>query len=123
MRILVLSFGVALAGCATTGGLDRVAPEPAGFQDGSPCSDVKPTSRIAPKYPRGAARAGQPGWVALKFNITPGGETSNVRVVDSSPAGLFDSVSITALEQWRYPSSDNGHTECRQLLSYSVKKG
>lgn len=122
MRILVLSVGVALAGCATTGGLERVAPEPAGFQAGSPCPDVKPTSRIAPKYPRVAAKAGQAGWVALTFNIASGGETSNVRVVESSPAGLFDSVSITAIEQWRYPASTNGHANCRQLLSYSVNK-
>lgn len=110
---------VSISACASSG-LQTVAPEPVGYQQQSPCASFVPTHRVHPKYPRAAAKSRQNGWVALTFDVSSNGRPMNIKVAESSPAGVFDAASITALEQWQYPTSDKPQTGCRQLLSYKV---
>lgn len=42
------------------------------------------------------------GYVDLIFDIDSKGKTTNIRIIDSYPKGIFDDLSIKALAQWKY---------------------
>jgi TonB family protein len=42
------------------------------------------------------------GEVTLRFDVDADGRPTEITVVRSEPAGVFDAVAISALEQWRY---------------------
>tara|TARA_Y100000034_G_C6569838_1_gene246922 strand:- start:143 stop:475 length:333 start_codon:yes stop_codon:yes gene_type:complete len=42
------------------------------------------------------------GWVRMSFEVTETGSTDNIQILDSSPAGKFDSEAIKALSKWKY---------------------
>ena len=75
-----------------------------------PASDIQadkvnlatPVKRVSPVYPVSAAQANQEGFVTLQFDITETGATDNIKVVKSSPAGVFDTSAVKAKEQWQY---------------------
>ena len=75
-----------------------------------PASDIQadkvnlatPVKRVSPVYPVSAAQANQEGFVTLQFDITETGATDNIKVVKSSPAGVFDTSAVKAMEQWQY---------------------
>jgi TonB family protein len=53
-------------------------------------------------YPETALRKGTEGWVDLAFGITADGKVTNVKVLDSNPAGVFDSAATRAIYHVRY---------------------
>jgi len=72
-------------------------------------SEVTPLIRIEPNYPRKAAMQGIEGWVQLKFNITPSGSVSDVKILDSKPPRIFDRSAVRALLKWKYrPKIEDG---------------
>jgi protein TonB len=49
------------------------------------------------------------GFVIVKFDIGENGRVSNVAVVESTPAGIFDDAALTAVRKWVYePRKENG---------------
>lgn len=54
------------------------------------------------KYPSWQVAKRQGGWVLLEYTILANGRTHNVRVIDSSPAEIFDQSAIDAVQQYRY---------------------
>ena len=42
------------------------------------------------------------GWVRMSFDITEFGSTDNIKILDSSPSGKFDSEAVKALLKWKY---------------------
>ena len=49
------------------------------------------------------------GFVVLKFDITETGSTDNIKIVKSSPKGIFEKNAIAAFKQWQYkPAIKNG---------------
>ncbi len=66
---------------------------------------VYPVMRIEPKYPVQAVKENIEGAVLLSFDINANGNTENIRVVNSSPANVFDNAAIEALKQWTYNAS------------------
>ena len=49
------------------------------------------------------------GYVIVKFDIGTNGRVSNVVVVESTPAGVFDDSATTAVRKWIYePRKENG---------------
>ncbi|MEP6884220.1 MAG: energy transducer TonB [Gammaproteobacteria bacterium] len=57
---------------------------------------------IAVDYPGDALRKNIEGWVDLSFMVTTEGRVTKVRVLDSSPAGVFDAAAAKALSRSRY---------------------
>jgi TonB family protein len=53
-------------------------------------------------YPDDALRRNIEGWVDLSFVVTTDGKVTKVKVLDSSPAGVFDSAAARALGRQRY---------------------
>ena len=55
-----------------------------------------------PQYPVEARQAGVEGYVTLSYAVSKEGLVSNVRVVASEPAGVFDAAAIAAVQRWHY---------------------
>lgn len=55
--------------------------------------------RITPPYPA-SAPAGTSGSVTLGFDVDASGVPSDVKVLKSTPPGVFDSAAVLAVEQW-----------------------
>ncbi|MCZ0932004.1 MAG: energy transducer TonB, partial [Oligoflexia bacterium] len=68
-----------------------------------------PIFRIQPLYPRRAALQNIEGFVILQFDITAGGYTDNITVIQASPPQIFNSSAVQALRKWKYkPKIENG---------------
>lgn len=64
--------------------------------------DIIPLQRIAPQYPRQAAREGIEGSVKLEITVNPDGTVRDARVLESKPRGVFDAAAVTAVMRWRF---------------------
>lgn len=73
-----------------------------------------PLQRHQPAYPSLAQQAGIEGKVRVRFDVRDDGGVSNVRVVDSTPPLLFDSVALYAVTGWEY---EKGHAAESQQIT------
>lgn len=68
----------------------------------NPDRDAQPLVRIPPQYPdRCQSRATASETVVLEFDVTPDGQTTNIRVVDSSNT-CFNRSASRSVERWKY---------------------
>ncbi len=66
---------------------------------------------VAPKYPRGAQRRNQSGWVDVIFTVSTDGTVHDIEIRDSQPDDIFDNAARTAVEKWVFePIVENGKT-------------
>ena len=80
-------------------------------------SEVIPLNEVLPVYPDSARRRGVEGFVKLAFTITPTGTVENVRVVESSPANVFDREARRAAVRWRFaPRNEGGQAVAREAV-------
>jgi periplasmic protein TonB len=81
------------------------APDMSGLFDG----DIIPLQRIAPQYPRDAARARINGWVQLEVLVNADGSVRSAKVTEAQPKGLFEANAVAAVLRWRFkPKVVNG---------------
>jgi len=72
-----------------------------------------------PAYPRRSFNTGRQGWVIMRLDVNANGNTEKVGIERALPEGLFDKVSIEAVEAWRFaPPKDGPLFNCRILLRY-----
>lgn len=80
-------------------------------------AEVIPLNEVLPVYPDSARRRGIEGYVKLAFTITPDGKVENVRVVESSPANVFDREARRAAVRWRFaPRTEDGRSVAREAV-------
>lgn len=58
--------------------------------------------RVTPPYPEALLAAPVTGAVTLSFDLGASGSPSNVKVVKSTPPGVFDTAAVVALQQWYF---------------------
>lgn len=63
---------------------------------------VEAVSVPPPRYPAGAAQSKTSGRVVLEILVAEDGSAREISVVSSTPAGVFDQVSIDAARQWKF---------------------
>lgn len=63
---------------------------------------LRPVITIEPEYPVDARTRGVEGSVTVEFVVTASGGVEDVRVTESSPAGVFDQAALAAVRRWRY---------------------
>jgi TonB family protein len=81
------------------------APKPPAPLDVVPAKIVK---RVMPLAPSGVSRK-TTGFVVLSYNIQTNGKVSDVQVLESEPAGVFDDSAREAVRRWVYePRKENG---------------
>lgn len=60
-------------------------------------------SRVAPsQYPEAARKQGITGYVKMNLLIGTSGEVERVKVLEASPAGVFDQVALETIRRWRF---------------------
>lgn len=67
-------------------------------------STFSPAEFVLPKEPQIKGFAG--GVVDLLVRLDASGRVRKVCVVDSTPLGVFETVSVDAVSQWRYAPAD-----------------
>lgn len=68
----------------------------------NPDRDAQPLVRIPPQYPeRCMSRASATETVVVEFDVTPEGQTTNIRVIDSSNSCL-NRAAERSVERWKY---------------------
>jgi TonB family protein len=81
------------------------APQPPAPVDVVPAKIVK---RVMPVAPSGVSRK-TTGYVVLSYNIQTNGKVSDIQVLESQPAGVFDDSARDAVRRWVYePRKENG---------------
>ena len=88
---------------------------------------VVPYLKLQPEYPSRALTRGIQGYVDLAFDITAAGTTSNIRVLQAQPEGIFERAAIRALEKWKYrvPIVDDrpqGQVDMMTRMSFELEK-
>jgi len=53
-------------------------------------------------YPADALRRGVEGWVDVAYVVTAEGKVATIKVLDSSPKGMFDTAATRAVTRMRY---------------------
>ena len=60
-------------------------------------------------YPEEARRRNIEGWVELSYGITAEGKVAKIKVLGSSPAGVFEAAATRAISRVRYkPALQSG---------------
>lgn len=68
-----------------------------------------PTSQPAPRYPRGALRAGVEGTVEVQVDVGPDGVPTSVALASGSGNRELDRAAMDAVRRWRFrPAMANG---------------
>lgn len=92
--------------------------------------DTNPTvlSQIPPRYPSRALRRKQEGRVVVEFTITEQGtvKPGSVKVVESTPPGVFDKAVLRAIQRWRFQTREvDGQAvafRARQELEFKLER-
>lgn len=66
--------------------------------------DVKPRVQSRPplKYPAQAAKDGIKGYVVINILIAKDGSVEIAKILESEPAGIFDTAALNAVHSWRF---------------------
>ncbi|MEM9810454.1 MAG: energy transducer TonB [Pseudomonadota bacterium] len=86
---------------------------------GEAVAEPKLVSAAAPEYPRAAERREIEGSVTVSFEVQADGRTSNVAIIEATPAGIFDTAAVKAVEQWRFEKSDSV-TSMKKRIAFQV---
>lgn len=94
------------------------------YQPASRCDIVQSGSwqvyRVTPPYPENLLGTRVQGAVTLSFDVGSSGVPSNVKVVKSTPAGVFDTAAVVALQQWYFEPADGSSAAAPQHASVTL---
>ena len=89
-------------------------------------ASLKAVKTVPPEYPQSALAKGVSGSVLLSFTVDAKGNTSDVQVQQSTPAGVFDRAAVSAVKRWKYaPVMVNGaavEVPTRTLVRFELPK-
>jgi protein TonB len=68
-----------------------------------------------PAYPPEALRSGTTGSVEVEFLVNRDGSVSDVRVIKSSPRGVFDRGVQATVKRWQFQPLDESRTVRRNF--------
>ncbi|HEV7165310.1 MAG: energy transducer TonB [Gammaproteobacteria bacterium] len=94
------------------------------YQPASRCDIVQTGSwqvyRVTPPYPDNLLTAPVTGAVTMSFDVGASGVPSNVKVMKSTPPGVFDTAAVVALQQWYFEPQDGSPTGAPQHASVTL---
>jgi len=89
-------------------------------------TDIVPTFKIPPTYPRRALRTGIEGVVTVEFTIDTSGAVKDPVIIEASPPKIFDRAVLKAIEKWKFsPEIKDGkpiEIRARQDVRFTLKK-
>lgn len=99
------------------------APPPAPRRDEAV---ARPLPRLisdsAPRYPLSALNRRIEGSVQIAFVIQPDGSVTAVRLLSSTPPGVFDEAALAAVSRWRFEAGGQ-RVPTSRTLSFRLPKG
>lgn len=111
-------------GQSGTDGMEKAGAGVAG--DFNINEDVVPLTRIAPQYPRKAARKGIEGWVKVEFTVLKDGSVTDAVVVDAKPGRIFNRAALKAILRWKFrPKQVDGkpvERRASQTINFTLEK-
>ena len=121
-------FGVG-AGGGGVGDGRGISPSTVPVATTRPTSTITPArarTRAPPRYPAAARKSGTTGTVTLQIHVDEHGAVTDVRVVDSTPAGLFDDAAIEAARRFTFDpavTADGGPVASwvRQTIRFTLE--
>jgi TonB family protein len=63
-------------------------------------------THVEPIYPKDAFNNNLTGSVTMSFTVNLDGSIGDIVILESTPKGVFEKASITALSQWKYAAVD-----------------
>lgn len=94
--------------------------------DAPPLVAARPTTRTPPRYPASARAAGTTGVVVVQIHIDETGAVDDVRVVESTPPGVFDEAAIESVRSWHFePATSAGRPTAswvRQTIRFTLEQ-
>lgn len=88
-------------------------------------TDLKPTLKVQPEYPRRALRSGIEGVVVVEFTITKDGKVKDP-VIIKSPSDIFNRAVLKVITRWQFnPETENGkpiEVRARQNVKFKLQK-
>ena len=89
-------------------------------------SNVVPSLRIPPTYPKRALRSGIEGVVTVEFTITIDGSVKDAEIIEAEPPNIFDKSVLRAISKWKFnPDMVDGkpvEKRARQDIKFTLKK-
>ena len=89
-------------------------------------SNVVPSLRIPPTYPKRALRSGIEGVVTVEFTITIDGSVKDAEIIEAEPPNIFDKSVLRAISKWKFNPDmvDDKPVEkrARQDIKFTLKK-
>ena len=89
-------------------------------------SNVVPSLRIPPTYPKRALRSGIEGIVTVEFTITTDGSVKDAEIIEAKPPNIFDKAVLRAIKKWKFnPDMVDGQPiekRARQDIKFTLKK-
>ena len=81
----------------------------------------KLVTHVEPIWPKQAIEQNIEGSVTMSFSIDTDGTVYNIKVLDSTPNGVFDKASMKALSQWKYAQLDKPLSEIKTRFDFSLQ--
>lgn len=81
--------------------------------------ELIPIYKASPMYPFTAYADKVSGEVKLTFTVTKEGTVTNVEVLESSPADIFDKSAVKAMEQWVFKPIEK-ETKASQVIEFEL---
>ncbi|MFL2555734.1 MAG: energy transducer TonB [Gammaproteobacteria bacterium] len=89
-------------------------------------SNVVPSLRIPPTYPKRALRSKIEGSVTVEFTITVDGSVKDAEIIEANPPNIFDKAVLRAIAKWKFnPDVVDGEPiekRARQDIKFTLKK-
>jgi len=122
-RIFILVGLLSIFACAPTQTFDLSPNAPKALQnEHCPQSARKLTNNAPPIFPVRFVNTGlKEGWVLTKFDVSPEGELTSIRIIDSSPRGYLEKAATKALSAFKYERSASSSVECN-LFTWKLEK-
>jgi TonB family protein len=100
----------AVAAVRRLGAASQAQPQAAAGPDlQALAAQLQRTRYVPPEYPDRALTDRTSGSVTVQYTVDKQGRTRDVKVVESTPRGVFDDAAISAIQRWRYrPAQYNG---------------
>ena len=74
-----------------------------------PEASMQRLQSLKPEYPRQALTHNVEGWVEMVYSVTAAGKVTGVKVINSTPRGIFESAAVDAVSHLKYaPYLENG---------------
>jgi|SRR5882672_3769916 len=120
-RCPTVLLGLVLAACASQSGVIEPEPVPEGERAAVCHRDALnyEPALTAVLYPRDQMMKRQEGWVVVGYDLDGSGSAQNLRILKSSPPGVFDTAVLRAFSGVKF-KPETKRENCRGFVEFRI---